>query len=710
MINVLSDELKKKRKNFFSINNIFTTISITASFLMITSSVIPLVGKKIFDEKFWGNVNQEYNPQNLVLENLQENTKKLAQKNVSAEINTFNFVKSDKNSDSYISLLKESLLSDISYYKSKEYYPIDVKYNLSLFPQVFDEELKKQGKFKEITNYLLEKFIPAASFEKKTNLFNSSYSNINIGKNVNAKNFKYYHGKENLNDLNCQINIRHNENGSIITLNSLKEFSFNNLNLDNNFEKLPLKYSFSETKIFQEFVMLHEYFHCVTEAKSIQDNISKVLFGYSSSPIQSELSEYIYGRIRLRDPEKIDFIGNIPSPVLSRNFEKYVDTLATIAMINRYTNNASNISKEEIKALNTIISDFYSFRLRIHLISPVEIHVNYEIFNYLTKKNILDKISKLNTFDEINSLALEVMEKSNAWRLHNNKTLFYYDIDPFKNIEGIIKTITLNSYQNAHFLNKDSILNQLHILGKSNNYQVEIFNAVIDPLITHLRNKDNLSSDLNLIIQNKTTSFQKNLFEFHEEVSAAISDKYGVKLSKSERVQHMINYLDNNKENIYTNTLLDLLKIQNKAINMYENFINSNDPQNSEEESKELMKNFGTYYISYETLSMSYGYNRKLDKINADNNSLVLLNNFETEFLAYKHNIKSYELDIPSDRVILEISENINPNVQIDYELPPYLFIDKKLDNKLINILKLKTTNNPVKDSETTTYLGIRKK
>ena len=52
-------------------------------------------------------------------------------------------------------------------------------------------------------------------------------------------------------------------------------------------------------------------------------------------------------------------------------------------MINRYTNNASNISKEEIKALNTIISDFYSFRLRIHLISPVEIHVNYEIFNYL---------------------------------------------------------------------------------------------------------------------------------------------------------------------------------------------------------------------------------------------------------------------------------------------------------------------------------------
>ncbi len=84
MINVLSDELKKKRKNFFSINNIFTTISITASFLMITSSVIPLVGKKIFDEKFWGNVNQEYNPQDLVLENLQENTKKLAQKKVSA--------------------------------------------------------------------------------------------------------------------------------------------------------------------------------------------------------------------------------------------------------------------------------------------------------------------------------------------------------------------------------------------------------------------------------------------------------------------------------------------------------------------------------------------------------------------------------------------------------------------------------------------------
>ena len=67
-------------------------------------------------------------------------------------------------------------------------------------------------------------------------------------------------------------------------------------------------------------------------------------------------------------------------------------------------------------------------------------------------------------------------------------------------------------------------------------------------------------------------------------------------------------------------------------------------------------------------------------------------------------------MDTPSDRAILEISDNINPNVQIDYELPPYLFIDKKLDNKLINILKLKTTNNPVKDSETTTYLGMRKK
>lgn len=687
-MSILSDSLTKQKESFSSSHKLFLSLALSTSALILSNNIFSLIIDKAFDDSFWMNSVKEYNQDDIYIDKLVDNTIKNQQKNLASEINTVNFIKSDENSEAYLNDLKQRLLSDISYYKSNLIFPIDVKYNMALLPSVTENELKKQGVFKDVINSLFVKYLPDLSLETKLSKVNTSFASIHIDKNISTDDY--------INNLskvsNCQVNLAHTDNGSMISFHSLKDFSFTHLNISNDFEKISYKYNVSETKMHQEFILLHEFFHCLTETKSIENTLETRLFGSPSSQEQLALSKYLYSKIIFRDPTRYNLLGYYQPELVNRNFEKYVDTLATIALINRYSNSESNYSDETLKALNTTLSDFYHHRLKSHLVSAENSHNGYEIFNYLTKQPVVKIISEMKTFEEMNIFALSVMEESNAWRLENNSTLFFQETFISNSLGDLIKMLAQIVDKDPKYLNKETLLSLSVGYGDNNNYDNELIKAIIDPLLNRWKDETKRIEDLELSKNNKRTFFHNNFETLYTDISKQLHENGLLHADQffHEKTEVVFKYLEKNRETLIKkepniNAFIDILKAKYKADFLYHQLLTSTFSKSPRETIEPLMKKFGTYYISYENLVFGINQKRPMDRI-TKNHSLVLLNNFETQVSAYKNNIKSYSLDTPSDTVILKVKDYINNVDDFDFDLPPYLFIDKRVDKKINNI------------------------
>lgn len=683
-----SDELKKKQKNFLSVNHLFTSITISACAVLLFNGVGIKIINHTFNEKYWGNINEEYKNNHIYNDTIPDNTKINHLKNIAAEINTANFVTSDTNNEIYLNALKNKMLSDISFYKNKNYLPIDVKYRLSMVPIINEKELEEQGKFKALSNRLFKKFLPSLSLERQLVDFDHSYSSVFINKGVENSSIR----KKPSDVVNCRVNLTHKPDGSMISFQFIESEDIKNISKDD-LQKLSYKFNNYETEMYQELIMLHEYYHCLTETKFYEDKIKSLLFGFSDIPEQKELSEYLYNSISFREENKYNLSGYITSNLVTRNYEKYVDTLATIALINRYSSKDNKVSKETLNALNSTISDFYVYRLISHVTSPENTHNGYEIFNYLTKQHVIEEISKISSFEEINNLALKIMEESNAWRLMNNRALYFNENLISDPLTKIIKKVAILVNNNPKYLNKEHLLNTIITDVDSNTLHMDLFNAIIDPLLLRWQNNKNYKNDIELIVREKNIPLYDNFWNLSTQVFSELKLNGTIKsdMFVYEKIAAIVDYLQTNRiEIMKTEPNLDafikIFQAQYKSNLLYEKFVVSHTYQNSPETEKELLKKFGTYYFSYENLSKSIDDKKNVESIMPDQ-SIVLLKNLETQFFAYKHNIKSYSLSVPSDELVFKVASKINNPQEFDFDMPPALFINKKVDIKISNLL-----------------------
>lgn len=656
-------------------NNLFISTALTISgFAVANLGLSTLIDNDTF-LNFWSKNNQNFLTSEIKHSSLKTNHKLVAKTKESYLYKSYNFASPEF--DINLDKMKRKLASDIEHYKNVNLMPFDTEYHLFLTPENIDKEFSKRNVLQKGINYFLSKKYPKFTYTSNiSRIISSSIPYFSHNGSVTDI-FKNYES-----NANCKINLVQKTDGSFINYDSLSNYYNGESSFSPEVSSFKTKYSEIESEMFQEFILLHEYYHCLHNRNYSSQAFLRLLGQYSNEE-QKQLSSYLNGLVLYKQSDN-NYMITLNLNSLTRNFEKLADIFAIVSLIHRYVDEKD---EKKLSALNTVLSDMYSIRVASHLINPYSTHSGYEVFNYLTKLRTIEKIKSLNTAEEIEDFVFSVLEDANEWRIRLNPETLIMDTSLSETLVPMQKLIA-NIIQNEKTFNKEEIKQKI-AFPEGDNLFKDIFDITIDYFLEYWSSKENFQRDIHSLNQRGFTDFSSYVSE-KEHLYYLLSQDLTLPLAERTQKYHKIfndHFKDFTPNKKGQKVVEDLLKLSTtKVNNLTKSYLNNlHNEENQEERKNNLVSKFGTYMFSYEkyiTYSENIGYMPLITPFH----SLILLKNFETDFYAYKLGLKRYSLDVPTDEMIQSIQNRVSEKSMIEYfdfETHPFTNIDKYLVRKI---------------------------